>query len=275
MKRIIILALAYIAIAYIAPAVIQPANASALNGEAPKREALNGEAPNPSWDSANASYAAGDYPAAITQYEQLLPLTSGHDRAEVYYNLGNACFKQGELAQSVLAYERCLRLAPGMKDARANLRFVESRITDRIEDNHSFFLADWALAVRNRLREPAWRAISVTCWILCLLGVLAFLFLPQTWMRRTGFHTAWSTFVVAVVCFICATTLHHRDATRSEAVVMRGAVAAKSSPDRSGTDLFTLHEGTKVHITDAIGTWSEVHVGQYVGWVETATLERI
>lgn len=254
MKRITIIALAIIASATIASA---------------------GEQPTDTWSAANASYAAGDYPEAITAYESLLTQTSGHDRAEVYYNLGNAYYKQGELGQSVLAYERCLRLAPGMGDARANLAFVEGRITDRIEDNHSFFLQDWVLAVRNRLREPVWLTLSVVCWVVCLIGVLGFLFLGDSRWRRVAFHAAWPTLLMALCFAIAATTLHSRDTERREAIVMRGAVAAKSSPDRSGTDLFTVHEGTKVHIRETLGEWSEIHIGQYMGWVETKHLERI
>ena len=56
---------------------------------------------------------------------------------------------------------------------------------------------------------------------------------------------------------------------------MQGVVSAKSSPDQSGTELFLLHEGTKVRITDQLGDWYQVHVAQYEGWVEARTVERI
>ena len=49
---------------------------------------------------ANAQYAEGNYAEAAIQYEQIL---TEQPSAEVYYNLGNAYFKQGELAQSILA----------------------------------------------------------------------------------------------------------------------------------------------------------------------------
>ena len=52
--------------------------------------------------------------------------------ATLYYNLGNSRFKQGELAQAILNYERALRLKPNYKDAQYNLAFAQSRITDNI-----------------------------------------------------------------------------------------------------------------------------------------------
>ena len=56
---------------------------------------------------------------------------------------------------------------------------------------------------------------------------------------------------------------------------MQGVVNAKSSPDKSGTDLFVLHEGTKVHIGDRVGEWCEIHVGNNIGWIRQSALEQI
>ena len=62
---------------------------------------------------------------------------------------------------------------------------------------------------------------------------------------------------------------------KEEAIIMQGVVNAKSSPDKSGTDLFVLHEGTKVHIGDRVGEWCEIHVGNNIGWIRQSALEQI
>ena len=107
---------------------------------------------------ANALYAEGNYAEAAAVYEQVVV---DQPSAEVYYNLGNAYFKQGELAQSILAYERALRLKPSYKDAQYNLHFAQSRIVDNIEDTHSFFLSNWMRAVRNALSMQVWMWLSI------------------------------------------------------------------------------------------------------------------
>ena len=62
----------------------------------------------------------------------------------------------------------------------------------------------------------------------------------------------------------------------NEAIVMSGAVTAKSSPDKSGTDLFQLHEGTKVMVKSTLSGWSEITLENgAVGWVEESTIARI
>lgn len=221
---------------------------------------------------ANAQYAEGNYAEAIVQYEQIL---TEQQAPEVYYNLGNAYFKQGELAQSILAYERALRLKPSYKDAKHNLQFAQSRIIDNIEDTHSFFLSNWIKAVRNALSQRVWTVLSISLFILALVGFFFFAFSQTIWLRKTAFYLSIVALVISVVACANAGSLYQRDTQRSEAIITQGVVNAKSSPDRSGNDLFTLHEGTKVEIHEVIGDWCCVHVGNNIGWMPLVYLERI
>lgn len=221
---------------------------------------------------ANAQYAEGNYAEAATQYEQIL---QEQPTAEVYYNLGNAYFKQGELAQSILAYERALRLKPSFKDAKHNLQFAQSRIIDNIEDTQSFFLSNWLKTIRNALSQRVWMVCSIVLFIMALVGFFLFAFSQTLWLRKTAFYCSVVALVVSVMACANAGSLYQRDTQRSEAIITQGIVNAKSSPDRSGNDLFTVHEGTKVEIHEVIGDWCCVHVGNNIGWMPLEYLERI
>lgn len=221
---------------------------------------------------ANEQYAAGNYADAATLYQQIL---SEQPSAVVYYNLGNAYFKQGELAQAILAYERSLRLDPSNKDARHNLRFAESRITDNISDNQAFFLSTFLTNVRNRLQQSTWTWLSIVAFALLMAGLLMFLLTAEPAMRKTGFSVAVVMLLVSLFAFFAASSLNRRDTAREEAVITQGVVNAKASPDRSGTELFTLHEGTKVYIKETLGEWCNISVGNYQGWILLNNLERI
>jgi tetratricopeptide (TPR) repeat protein len=223
------------------------------------------------FDAANAAYAEGRYEEAAAGYEALLTETPD---AQIYYNLGNARFKQGELAQAILNYERALRLKPNYKDAQYNLAFAQSRITDNIVEQ-DFFLSSWARAVRNQLRESTWLILSICLFVFGLIGVLLFLLGREPWLRRTAFHTAWIALLFSLVAGLNAGSLHQRDTLRNEAVITQGVVNAKSSPDRSGTDLFTVHEGTKVTVKETLGEWCNIRVGNNEGWIRIQNLERI
>ncbi len=221
---------------------------------------------------ANTHYAEGDYAQAVEEYQQVL---AEQPVAEVYYNLGNAYFKQGELSQAILAYERALRLKPSFKDAKHNLQFAQTRIVDNIEDTHSFFLSNWLKVLRNALSQRVWTILSISLFVVALLGFFFFAFSGTIWIRKTAFYTS----VIALLISICACanagSLHKRDSQRAEAIITQGVVNAKASPDRSGTDLFTIHEGTKVVITEVIGEWCCIQVGNNIGWMQLMHLERI
>ena len=224
------------------------------------------------FSQANAQYAEGNYADAITQYEQII---LEQPAAEVYYNLGNAYFKQGELAQSILAYERALRLKPSYTDAQHNLQFAQSRIVDNIEDTNSFFLSNWIKVVRNAFSQSTWIILSITLFICMLLGFFFFAFSQTLWIRKTAFYTSIIALFISIVACLNASSLHYRDTQRAEAIITQGIVNAKSSPDRSGNDLFTIHEGTKVEIKEVIGDWCCIHVGNNIGWMQLTHLERI
>lgn len=224
------------------------------------------------FSQANAQYAEGNYAEAAAQYEQVI---AEQPSAEAYYNLGNAYFKQGELAQAILAYERALRIEPSYKDAKHNLLFAQSRIVDNIEDTQSFFLSNWLKAIRNALNQQTWMILSIALFICMLIGFFLFAFSQTVWVRKTAFYTSLVALLISLLACINAGSLHHRDTARAEAIITQGIVNAKSSPDRSGTDLFTVHEGTKVEITETIGDWCCIHVGNYIGWMPLAHLERI
>lgn len=221
---------------------------------------------------ANAQYAEGNYAEAALQYKQII---ADSPSAEAYYNLGNSYFKQGELAQSILAYERALRINPSYKDAQYNLQFAQSSIVDNIEDTQSFFISNWLKSIRNSLNQQTWIILSISLFICMLVGFFFFAFSHTVWIRKTAFYTSLVALLISIIACINAGSLHQRDANRAEAIITQGIVNAKSSPDRSGTDLFTIHEGTKVEITEVIGDWCCIRVGNYIGWMPLNYLERI
>ena len=168
-----------------------------------------------------------------------------------------------------------MRLKPTMKDAKHNLQFAQTRIVDNIEDTQSFFLSSWLKAVRNALNQQVWVILSISLFILALVGFFFFAFSRTIWLRKTAFYTSLVALLISICACANAGSLHKRDTQRSEAIITQGIVNAKASPDRSGTDLFTIHEGTKVRITDVIGEWCCIHVGNNIGWMQLAHLERI
>ncbi|MBF6022442.1 VWA domain-containing protein [Lysobacter niastensis] len=65
------------------------------------------------------SYRQGDFAGAAQAYQAA-------DSADAHYNRGNALAKSGEYPQAISAYDEALKREPGMADAIANKRAVEA-----------------------------------------------------------------------------------------------------------------------------------------------------
>jgi tetratricopeptide (TPR) repeat protein len=96
---------------------------------------------------ANQEYAAGDFKAAIADYEEVL--RSGQDAPNLFYNLGNAYFRQKNFGRAILNYERALALDPRHPEAQANLRIArdEARALELILALSILSLSILAIAV--------------------------------------------------------------------------------------------------------------------------------
>lgn len=226
------------------------------------------------WDRANTAYINGDYHAAMELYEELV--ARGLGSAKLYYNLGNAYFKDGLTGRAILYYHKALRLAPGNDDIRYNLSVAEARAKDRIEAIPDFFLTEWIRAVRRTMSCTAWSVLSLAALVLTLGLFLIYLLAQRLSLRKGGFYGT----ILAGVLFVLTTCFAAGERREmlddSHAVVMAASTAVKSSPDKSSTDLFVLHEGTLVSITNRLEGWCEITIADgKKGWLEAKTIETI
>ena len=238
--------------------------------------ASSADAPTPDrlWDQANTAYINGDFREAAEAYERLL--AQGMVSVKLCYNLANACFKLERLPEAILYYRRALRLAPGNDDIRHNLSVAEARTKDNIERIPEFFLTVWMRGIRQTMNCTAWTVRSLVFLACALTLILVFLLARRLSLRKTGFYGTLATTLLfaCTTWFAAAERREMLDDTR--AVVMPASVAVKSSPDKSATDLFVLHEGTVVRIADRLAEWSEIVLDDgKKGWLESYKIETI
>lgn len=229
-------------------------------------------------DDASAAYRGEDYKKSIQLYEQVLAqnVSEGKESAEIYYNLGNAYFRNGETAKAILNYERALLLNPGDKDTRHNLRFARTRIEDKIDTADSFFLTNWVNALKNLLNSNGWATTAIVLFILFLGLVATFLFSQKMWMKKSAFYAAFVIFVLAVVANSFAFSQKNSRVNRNTGIVMAASASIMTSPDANSQELFRLHEGTKVKLNKTDGNWVEVEIANgSVGWTSKENIEKI
>jgi tetratricopeptide (TPR) repeat protein len=223
---------------------------------------------------ANTSYSQANYSLAAKQYEQILK-TEGV-APELYYNLGNTYFKLNKIGLSILNYERALRLAPNYTDARINLELAQTKVVDNIVELPTFFFVRWLDNLVKLLTSNQWVFISLTVFILFLALLFLFIFGNTLSLRRFAFYTAWVTLLLSIMCLSFGAVRADQMKNNREAVVMISMITVKSSPSKSGTNLFQLHEGTKVKILSTLDEWVEIELGNgNVGWIEQKSIVQI
>lgn len=223
---------------------------------------------------ADSAYVRGEYQQAIKDYEALLKHGAS---ADLYYNLGNAYYRTENITKAVLNYERALLLSPSDRDIRFNLQMARSKTIDKITPEQEMFFITWYCSLINLASVDGWARTALIALALAVILALVYLFSERIWLRKVGFFGA--IFLIAV--FILSNVFAHQQKdlliNRRGAIVTAGAVTVKSTPDKKGTDLFILHEGTKVTVTDAsMKEWKGIRLADgKEGWIETKQIELI
>jgi len=227
------------------------------------------------YQEGNRQYQEGDFEGALASYLRLVE--AGFESGEVYYNLGNTYFKLGDLAQSILYYERARRLLPADEDVRVNLDLARSLTVDEIDPLPRFWLfsaVEWWVDLLPRTLL----IVLVAASYLLGTGVLLLLILNRgaavsVWGPRIALACG-----VVFLVFGLNLAVRESDVGRAqEAIVLQAQVDVMSAPmDDETLTIFTVHEGTKVRIDRLSEEWAEVVLEDgRVGWVPVGVLETI
>lgn len=219
-------------------------------------------------------YAKGQYAESALVYEDIL---SNHGISDkVYFNLGNAYFKCERLAPAILNFERALKLNPSDADARFNLEMCNARIVDKIDPIGMFLIARWYHSLGNLYNSNGWAYVSILFFLLFIGCLFAYFFARRRWLKKSGFFFGILFLVVSTLSLVYSAQSSRRMTHPNEAILFTLSVTVKSSPDKSGTDLFVLHEGTKMTIRSILGDWSEIELEDgNVGWLLSKDIQKI
>lgn len=224
--------------------------------------------------NADVEYAKGNYQQAIKDYQEILKTGVS---SEIYYNLGNAYYRTDNITQALLAYERALQLSPGDNDIRFNLQYARSKTIDKITPETEMFFVTWYNSLVNFTSVDRWANTAIVSIVMALLLILVFLFAPQMWARKSGFYGSAVFLLLFAFANLFAFQQKHELETKQGAIVIAPTVNVKKTPAASGTDVFVIHEGTRVDITDrGMKQWRGIKLADgREGWLKTSQIEEI
>lgn len=224
--------------------------------------------------AANQNYEVGQYDRAIDAYEDLI--ATGIRDSGVYYNLGNAYFKQGDVGRAILNYRRAQRLAPLDSDIATNLRIARAQTLDRLEADSEGVLVNLIEVAEEWLTLNQAAMLALLLWVLiCGFLLLAIFF------RRMRKIAALATAILGlflVVGLISMANRVYKENRLPPAVITAEQVDVTSGPGGSDQYLveFDLHAGAEVLLIESRSGWRRISLpGNLQGWVPQDTVEPV
>jgi tetratricopeptide (TPR) repeat protein len=211
------------------------------------------------FEAANKLYAQSQFAAAATAYEQLI--ATGAISPALYFNLGNARFRAGQIGRAIAAYRRAGELAPRDPDVRANLQFARNRVPG------PKLGATWWQRWIGSLSVTEWLILTtVAVWLTLGLFIarqikptLAASLRPWTWLGAA----------TCVIFFVGAKLASTQSAARTLAIIAVPEATVRNGPFDESPAAFTAHDGAELRALDRKDDWLQVTDGMSrVGWVK-------
>jgi len=227
-----------------------------------------------SLDMARTFYQQSEYERATEVYEKLYK--SGYESYELFYNIGNTYYKMGDYVNSVLYYERAMKLNPDDEDLLHNIEIVRATQVDQIKQIPDFFMSIWYDAVVRLMSSNAWAWLSIVSFIVALGLVYLFLFGKSVSVRRSSFISGVFLLIISFSALGFSSSQKKSIETHNTAIIFSPSVTVKSEPSQSSEDLFVIHEGLKVVVSQNEGAWVRIKLSDgKQGWMLKEELKLI
>ena len=226
-----------------------------------------GEVPK-SFQEVNQLYANGKFSEAISAYQNLLKSKTS---AEIYYNLGNAYFKDGQIGKAILNYEQAKRLNPRDLDIRSNLTYSNRLIEYKIEDKRGWYLRKISDLISYFRFEECWLLFFVSYSIFLISLLISFV------RKRPLLGKINSVLLILVIITFFPLLLKFGESgMNNEAIVTVKQAEVRYGPSTVDRIAFRLVEGLKTTIHDHKQDWYRIRLRDgRSGWVRDSEVSVI
>jgi tetratricopeptide (TPR) repeat protein len=211
--------------------------------------------PAAEFDQANKLYEQGKFSEAAMAYEKLAD--NGATTASVWFNLGNAAYKSGQMGHAIAAYRMAERLTPRDASLRANLQFVRGKVYSDERTHVTLWKNIIRLATVNE-----WTVLTVAL-LWAFFSVLA---CAEAAGRRYT-RTALSLLFVALLS--CGTlAAAWQEHYTSSAIVTAKEATVRFGPLDESQAAFQLRDGAELTVISSKDNWLQVRDPEKrIGWI--------
>lgn len=217
-------------------------------------------------ETGNEFYQNKQYNEAIESYETILK--QGYLSTDLYYNIGNAYFKIGEIGKAILYYERALKVSPNNEDAAYNLKIVNARTVDKIQEISPLFFVKWWNVLLTSFTSTGWQIIIFIFYILLLTCIGLYFLIKNIQVQKFAFIFGTLNIAALIISMILFFSSLARESTSDYGILLKSVTTTKIAPDAQSSDAFVIHEGIKFLIEDKVNNWVKIRLRDgKVGWL--------
>jgi tetratricopeptide (TPR) repeat protein len=218
---------------------------------------------------AEKAYNAKHYREAIASYEELIG--KGYRSYQLYYNLGNAYYRNNELGKAIYYYELARKLEPDDEDVRINLAIASAKTIDKIDSKENFFITAVKTNVLSSFSTKTWGWLSIVTLMLFAALFFAFVNSAAAMIKRVCFFASLFFLAMFFVTYFLGYSAVKAKYENKFAIIIAREVKVMNEPTQAATSRFSLHEGTKIRVVENNGDWLLIKLDNgNEGWVKLA-----
>ncbi|WP_299433723.1 tetratricopeptide repeat protein [uncultured Aquimarina sp.] len=226
------------------------------------------------FEKANTFYNQEQYQEAIDAYKSILD--NGQESAELYYNLGNANYKLSNIGSSIYYYEKALELAPKDEDILNNLAFANNATIDAIDVIPEGVISRTVNSFTNMFSFDVWAWISVVCVVFFVVLFMFYYSARISSKKRLFFLGSWVSLIIGLFGIFFAFKQYRFIKNNQYAIIFAQETTIKSEPNLRSEEVFELHEGTKVKVTETVNDWKKIKLADgKIGWIPATDLREL
>jgi hypothetical protein len=191
---------------------------------------------------------------AVLLYETILANRFKH--GQLYYNLGNTYYRQGELGKAIVNYRRAQRFMPRNADINSNLRLVKNAREDKELSRKPPAVVQKIFFWFFFLNQNELIIIAISLYGMLMIVLLLFIFLKYLWFKRIIIGFAVGLCILGVSLGIKI----HREQGIDYGVVVAKKCHIRYGPGEEYEPKFEIHDGVEFVIEGEKDGWYRVYV---------------
>ncbi|MGZ3900828.1 MAG: tetratricopeptide repeat protein [Bacteroidia bacterium] len=216
---------------------------------------------------AEKAYDSKKYKEAVESYEKLV--SEGFKSYQLYFNLGNAYYRDKQLGKAIYNYELARKLNPNDEDVRINLGIAAAKTVDKIDAKENFFISAVKSNLLSSFDTRGWAWLNIISIILFCAFIFVFVSAGSVLLKRLSFILVLLLLAGSIATYFLGYSAVKSKYDNKFAIITAKETKIMNEPTSTATSKFSLHEGTKIRIVENNGDWVLIKLDNgNEGWVK-------